>query len=59
MEREKTSEGIATTKHGKSVVRPISASSGCAGIIGSMKGKIRVHDCTLSTRLNWDAPLAN
>jgi prevent-host-death family protein len=48
-------EGIVITKHGKPVARLIPASSDCAGLIGSMKGKIRVHGGILSTGLNWDA----
>jgi len=48
-------EGIVITKHGKPVARLIPASSDCAGLIGSMKGKIRVHGDILSTGLNWDA----
>jgi prevent-host-death family protein len=48
-------EGILITKHGKPVARLIPASSDCADLIGSMKGKIRVHGRILSTGLNWDA----
>ena len=48
-------EGILITKHGKPVARLIPASSDCADLIGSMKGKIRVHGNILSTGLNWDA----
>ena len=48
-------EGIVITKHSKPVARLIPASSDCADLIGSMKGKIRVHGDILSTGLNWDA----
>ena len=48
-------EGIVITKHGKPVARLIPASSDCADLIGSMKGKIRLHGNILSTGLNWDA----
>jgi prevent-host-death family protein len=48
-------EGIVITKHGKPVARLIPASSDCADLIGSMKGKIRIHGGILSTGLNWDA----
>jgi prevent-host-death family protein len=48
-------EGIVITKHGKPVARLIPASADCADLIGSMKGKIRVHGGILSTGLNWDA----
>ena len=43
------------TKHGKPVARLIPASADCADLIGSMKGKIRVHGNILSTGLSWDA----
>jgi prevent-host-death family protein len=42
-------EGIVITKRGKPVARLIPASSDCADLIGSMKGKIRVHGDILST----------
>ena len=48
-------EGIVITKHGKPVARLIPASSDCADLIGSMKGKIRVQSDILSTGLKWDA----
>ena len=48
-------EGIVITKHGKPVARLIPASSDCADLIGSMKGKIRVQSDILSTGVKWDA----
>ncbi|HWY70907.1 MAG TPA: hypothetical protein VNX88_19725 [Terriglobales bacterium] len=48
-------EGIVITKHGKAVARLIPASSDCADLIGSMKGKLQVHGNILSTGLKWDA----
>ncbi len=48
-------EGILITKHGKPVARVIPASSDCASLIGSMKGKIRVHGKILSTGIRWNA----
>ena len=48
-------EGIEITKHGKPVARLIPASADCADLIGSMKGKIRVHGNILSTGFSWDA----
>jgi antitoxin (DNA-binding transcriptional repressor) of toxin-antitoxin stability system len=48
-------EGIVITKRGKPVARLIRASADCANLIGSMKGKIRVHGNILSTGLSWDA----
>jgi prevent-host-death family protein len=48
-------EGIVITKHGKPVARLIPASADCADLIGSMKGKIRVHGDIQSTGIDWDA----
>ena len=48
-------EGIIITKRGKAVARLIPASSDCADLIGSMKGKIRIQSDILSTELKWDA----
>lgn len=48
-------EGIVITKHGKAVARVIPASSDCADLIGSMKGKIKIHGNILSTGIKWDA----
>jgi antitoxin (DNA-binding transcriptional repressor) of toxin-antitoxin stability system len=48
-------DGILITKHGKAVARVLPASSDCADLIGSMKGKIKIHGNILSTGLKWDA----
>jgi prevent-host-death family protein len=48
-------EGIIVTKHGKPVARVIPASADCAGLIGSMKGRIQVKGDILSTGLKWNA----
>ena len=48
-------EGVVITKHGKPVARVIPESSGCADLIGSMKGKIKVHGDIFSTGIKWDA----
>lgn len=48
-------EGITITKHGRPVARVIPASSDCAALIGSMKGKIRIRGKILSTGIRWDA----
>jgi prevent-host-death family protein len=48
-------EGIVITKHGKPVARLIPASSDCAELIGSMKGKIKIHGNIFSTGVKWDA----
>jgi prevent-host-death family protein len=48
-------EGLVITKHGKPVARLIPAGADCRELIGSMKGKIRIHGDILSTGLRWDA----
>jgi antitoxin (DNA-binding transcriptional repressor) of toxin-antitoxin stability system len=48
-------DGIVITKHGKPVARLIPAYSGCAELIGSMKGKMQIHGNILSTGIEWDA----
>ena len=48
-------EGILITKRGKPVARVIPASSDCASLIGSMKGKLHVRGKILSTGIRWHA----
>lgn len=48
-------EGIMITKHGKPVARVIPASADCAGLIGSMKGRLKVKGDILSTGVRWNA----
>lgn len=48
-------EGIVVTKHGKPVARVIPADSGCASLIGSMKGKIKVSGDIFSSGVGWNA----
>ena len=48
-------EGLVVSKHGKPIARLIPASSDCAELIGSMKGKIKVHGNIFSTGIKWDA----
>jgi prevent-host-death family protein len=48
-------DGVVITKHGKPVARLIPIESGCAELIGSMKGKIKVMGDILSTGIAWDA----
>jgi prevent-host-death family protein len=47
--------GIVITKHGKPVARLIPVESGCAELIGSMKGKVQIKGDILSTGIRWDA----
>jgi antitoxin (DNA-binding transcriptional repressor) of toxin-antitoxin stability system len=48
-------EGIIITKRGRPVAKliPIGAESG--GLIGVLKGRIRINGDILSTGLRWDA----
>ena len=48
-------DGIVITKHGKPVAKliPISAESG--GLIGALRGKLRIRGDVLSTGLAWNA----
>lgn len=48
-------EGIVITKHGKPLARLIPISSECGELIGSMRGKIKIHGDILSTGVKWDA----
>lgn len=48
-------DGIVITKHGKPVARLIPIKSGCAELIGSMKGKVKVTGDIISTGIKWDA----
>jgi prevent-host-death family protein len=47
--------GIVITKHGKPVARLIPIQSGCAELIGSMKGKVQVKGDIFSTGIKWNA----
>ena len=42
-------EGIVITKRGKPVAKEIPIGSGCAGLSGSMKGKLKIKGDLLST----------
>ncbi len=48
-------EGIVITKHGKPVAALFPAAAESAGLIGSMKGKIKIKGGILSAGLKWDA----
>ena len=48
-------EGILITKHGRPVARLIPERSGCASLIGSMKGRITIKGDILSTGVKWNA----
>ena len=44
-----SAEGIVITKRGKPVAKVIPIASGCAALIGSMKGKLKIKGDLLST----------
>jgi antitoxin (DNA-binding transcriptional repressor) of toxin-antitoxin stability system len=48
-------EGIVITKHGKPIARLIPIEAGCADLIGSMKGKMKISGNVFSTGIEWDA----
>jgi antitoxin (DNA-binding transcriptional repressor) of toxin-antitoxin stability system len=48
-------DGIVVTKHGKAVARVIPAAAGCAALIGSMEGRIKVTGDVFSTGIEWNA----
>lgn len=48
-------EGIAVTNNGKPVTGVIPADSGCASLIGRMKGKVKISGDVFSTGINWNA----
>ena len=50
-----SAEGIVITKRGKAVAKVIPIASGCAALIGSMKGKLNIKGNLLSTGIRWDA----
>jgi prevent-host-death family protein len=50
-----SAEGIVITKRGKPVAKVIPIGSGCAALIGSMKGKLNIKGDLLSTGFRWKA----
>jgi prevent-host-death family protein len=48
-------DGILITKRGKPVARLVPADADCASLIGSLRGKLKIHGNILSTGLRWDA----
>ena len=44
-----SAEGIVITKRGKPVAKVIPIGSGCADLIGSMKGKLKIKGDIVST----------
>jgi antitoxin (DNA-binding transcriptional repressor) of toxin-antitoxin stability system len=50
-----SAEGIVITKRGKAVAKVIPIGSGCAALIGSMKGKLNIKGDIMSTGMRWHA----
>ncbi len=48
-------EGIIITKHGKPVAKLIPVEIRSSGLIGKMKGKIKIKGDIMSTGLKWNA----
>jgi antitoxin (DNA-binding transcriptional repressor) of toxin-antitoxin stability system len=53
-----SAEGLVITKRGKPVAKVIPINSGCADLIGSMKGKLKIKGDILSTGIRWEAESA-
>lgn len=49
------SDGIVITKRGKPVAKLIPIRAASAGLIGSLKGKLKIKGDILSTGVRWDA----
>ncbi len=48
-------EGILITKHGKPVARLVPANPAPGGLIGVLKGKVKIKGNIVSTGVRWDA----
>ena len=48
-------EGIVITKRGKPVAKLIPIRAESAGLIGALKGQVKIKGDVLSTGLRWDA----
>jgi prevent-host-death family protein len=48
-------EGIVITKHGKPVAKLIPIEGESEGLIGCLRGRIRIRGDLLSTGVPWDA----
>lgn len=52
---ELPAEGLVITKRGKPVARLVPFERSGAGLIGALKGRIRIHGDITSTGVTWDA----
>lgn len=48
-------DGVVITKHGRPVAKLIPVARTSEHLIGSLKGRIRVHGDIMSTGVKWDA----
>jgi antitoxin (DNA-binding transcriptional repressor) of toxin-antitoxin stability system len=48
-------EGVVVTRRGRPIARLIPIREGCADLIGSMRGRIRMARSIQATRLVWKA----
>ena len=48
-------DGIVITKRGKPVAKLIPIRTASAGLIGSLKGKLKIKGNILTTGVRWDA----
>lgn len=48
-------DGIVITKHGKPVAKLIRIESSSAGLIGALKGKLKIKGNVFSTGARWNA----
>jgi len=48
-------EGVVITKRGKPVARLLPIHSDSAALIGSLKGRVRIHGDILATGVKWNA----
>jgi prevent-host-death family protein len=48
-------EGLVITKHGKPVARLLPIDQAPGALIGSLKGRVRIHGDIVSTGVRWKA----
>ena len=48
-------EGLVITKHGKPLAKVLPFERGCANLIGTLKGKIKVKGNIMTTGAKWNA----
>ncbi len=48
-------DGLIVTKHGKPVARVLPFETDSAGLIGSLRHKVKIQGDMLTTGLRWDA----